>query len=83
MTKVALNSEDYEKLRWAKFVDQRGRCRACGKSLSFSEAELHHLSGRGIGGGFRSDTPEETEILCGGPNGCHQKADKNRKSKFQ
>ena len=79
MTRVALDPEQYEKLRWQMYVDQLGRCSKCGKALSFAEFQLHHARGRGIGGSVRNDLDPDNFGVCAK---CHPEADKNRKSKF-
>jgi hypothetical protein len=79
VTKVALNQDDYDKLRWAIYVEQLGRCSKCGRPISFSQFQLHHATGRGIGGGFRNDLDPDNKGLCGK---CHPDADRKRKSKF-
>jgi hypothetical protein len=79
VTRIALNSDEYDKFRWAKYVDQLGRCNKCGKEVPFADFQLHHATGRGIGGGFRNDLDPDNVGLCGK---CHPEADKKRKSKF-
>jgi hypothetical protein len=76
---VVLPPEEYRELRDEVFVDQEGRCADCGNPVSIFQMELHHERGRGIGGGFRMDTKEETRGVC--PR-CHPKADRNKKSKW-
>jgi hypothetical protein len=40
----------------------------------FQPGEMHHVFGRGMGGGKRNDIAAEQEWLCGGPAGCHAAA---------
>ena len=77
--RIVLAPAEYLQLRDKVYVLQHGRCADCGNPLGIDEAALHHLKGRGIGGGFREDTVEATKILC---RKCHPIADRNRSSKF-
>lgn len=75
-----------KRARWlAVYNLDGGRCRRCGRRLdppytnSVDGAEVHHVEGRGMGGGKRDDRifidgKRNLETLCPGPIGCHRKA---------
>jgi hypothetical protein len=77
--RVILPPLEYRELKDRKYVDQQGRCSDCGDPMCLDEMELHHEAGRGIGGGFRRDTMEDTRGVC---HKCHPKADQKKRSKW-
>jgi hypothetical protein len=77
--RIVLAPAEYLQLRDRVYVKQYGRCADCGDPVSIFSIQLHHLFGRGIGGGFRMDTENDTRGVCGK---CHPAADRNRHSKF-
>ena len=74
--RVVLENEAYRALCRRVFARQQGKCGHCSKAR---QLQLHHRRGRGMGGGFRDDTEENTIGLCWE---CHPKWDLNRESKF-
>lgn len=61
----------YRKLREQKYKEQSESCAACGEFTEFWNWELHHVDGRGLGGGRRDDS--RVIGLC---SQCHQRQDK-------
>jgi hypothetical protein len=57
----------------------KGRCEACGATLR-PGANLHHRTGRGMGGMRRKVTAADGLFLCGNGNtsGCHRLMDTER-----
>ncbi len=54
-------------------------CQRCGAWAQayppegFHPGNMHHVAGKGAGKRNDRDRREDTEWLCGGPKGCHQK----------
>ena len=68
--RTILSGRHYTQLRYDVWLRQDRCCIACGRSISFEFAELHHKDhGRGMAGSKRTDTPEATEIRC---HKCHR-----------
>jgi hypothetical protein len=76
--RVVLEGEAYRALWRRLYARQQGKCGGCG--LARAGLQVHHEKGRGLGGGFREDTEENTILLC---EICHPVWDKKRKSKFR
>lgn len=74
--RVQLSPEAYQDLKRRVYVRQGGRCAGCGRAR---QLDLHHKRGRGVGGGYRRDTDEDTVGIC---SECHPKWDNDRDSKF-
>jgi hypothetical protein len=74
---VKLSDEEYHARWMTQYVEQGGRCWACGRRDG--GLQFHHVYSRGIGGGFRDDT--QGVLICGRRQ-CHRKADQERPSKF-
>ena len=69
--RLILSGNDYTKLRRARYTEQDECCADCGAWCEFESTELHHIDGRGLGGGKRDD--RATRLLC---IICHRKYDK-------
>lgn len=76
MSIIKLDPEEYRKLSLRVFARQRFLCAGCGLG---KRLQLHHKKARGLAGGFRQDTEENTVGLC---SECHPFWDTNRDSKF-
>jgi hypothetical protein len=74
MIKV-LPPKEYKKLKRRLSIEQGGRCADCGRVRPL---DLAHTRARGMGGGWRIDTEENSSLKC---RECHQKAG-YEKSKF-
>jgi hypothetical protein len=66
----------YTEFRILLFYHQHSLCKRCGRwtsleadILSDSSFHVHHVNGRGLGGGKRDDTIKSCEGLCGA---CHR-----------
>jgi 5-methylcytosine-specific restriction endonuclease McrA len=74
--RTILTGRDYQRLREAVYLRDRGRCVACGGLVSLvicdndSDMHLAHVKARKMGGGSRDDTPENTMTKC---RRCHMK----------
>lgn len=73
---VVLPPAEYRALWWRLYVRQSGKCAACGTASP--TLQIHHESGRGIGGGFRRDVIDECKLLC---REDHPRWDAERKPK--
>ena len=73
---VVLSQEEYRALALRVFASQGWLCAGCGRGR---DLQLHHLSSRGLAGGHRRDTEENTRGLC---RECHPVWDTDRDSKF-
>jgi hypothetical protein len=74
--RVFLGKEAYREFALQVFASQDNRCAGCGLAKPL---QLHHEYGRGIGGAFRRDVPEESLGVC---QDCHPNFDKNRPKRF-
>jgi hypothetical protein len=68
--------KDYTALRIMLYAYQEGACFQCKRNTALSAHELadwlfhvHHVKGRGMGGGKRDDSPDSCVGLCGS---CHR-----------
>jgi len=60
-----LNGRHYTALKVFKYAQQDGICAlpGCNQTMDPSNTHLHHINGRGMGGGKRDDRPETTELM--------------------
>lgn len=74
--RTLLFGADMTALRLTVYRRSGGRCEAkrhvrdCPRVVSWHSAEMDHIKSKGLGGGWRNDTPENTRILS---QPCHQK----------
>lgn len=69
--RLILTGVHYTRLKNLKRERQNNRCARCGK---LNPTQLHHKTKRGMGGGQRNDTTENTQLLCAQ---CHSKSHSN------
>lgn len=75
--RIILTGKEYTAFRRQVYADQNMRCRKCGGVTSVTadpisdySFHVHHIGGRGLGGGKRNDVLEAVEGLCGA---CHRR----------
>jgi hypothetical protein len=72
--RTILSGRDYTEHKRGVYERQGGKCADCGFGFPYNRMEFHHFGGRGLGGSKRDDLSPLNRMLCGGPQGCHEKA---------
>ena len=61
--RVKLTGDDYAKAKREKWEEQKKICPICKLYLPMAQAELDHLTTRGMGGSKRDDRPDNIRVV--------------------
>lgn len=74
---VTKDGREIHRSPWAWLIQRKkawdrdgGQCQRCGEAVELRDAQVHHVIGRGMGGGRRDDAIENLETLC---LACHMR----------
>jgi 5-methylcytosine-specific restriction endonuclease McrA len=74
--KAHLASPEWRRIRKQALVRAKHRCAFCGRGKAPGRPlQVHHIHYRSLG----HELPEDLTVLCGGRNGCHAVADRQRR----